>query len=1623
MVFESDHGSSPSQSQNLIYEGTGYECAGTCQMEEENTKSGNDPRKQNADPARCAQTAINHVTSHAYPEIRWHAEDRRYMFTILDASGKKVAFQTTVQAANNSQADAERICRLCFDHFKQGASKPEVLSLRASLYAELNQTSQGGKLCTQPREQHCLMEGNVISTDLCSSVQLSSKTEQMRPKRCTMKGDSNQNSTVAKIKKTNNHFCEICQQRGRMLLCDSCPRAYHAVCIESLVSQEDLVQTPGWTCPVCRNGLDSIQGRNMPTPGTLQLKNKWLSSMRADKRQHRMALHRRDFFLSQHLGLIMPFVIPSAFFRIEQISKAQQAPVLQIGAQVQALGRDDLMFEAMVLAQTGQSRYLIMDVGVGAEAELQRENLAPLDIYDEPQEATDASVTVPDFLSSVSRPILKEGCNLTEYQTAGVNWLLHSYHNRAGCILADDMGLGKTIQALACLSYLHATGVTRGPALIVVPLSCAGNWLREARHFVPHLSVAKLWGSAREREHSLNDDAVWYGAKDLIVTTYETVVSLQEFFADNFWSALVLDEAHRIKNVSSKVREALNSIRCAGRILLTGTPLQNNLGELFALLRFLWPDILARESDVFMNAVHLPENALTNDDPGKAASYDGEAIVDATLVQKIRSLLSVLMLRRRKDDVAHLPPKLVHDIWLPLSPCQAKWYRMLLQTRPQLTYKGLQALLKLMVRLRLLSCHPQCLLAKKGDYDELVGYDAVDLEELRQLQQDASKKEFEVAHSNKLTFVDKLLRHLHAQNMGLCPMWRHAFEKRQHGGKQPPTTAEWLQRAEGTFLLDGMRNWQRSIANHCPVSTQQGSEPTEANFEGDQTTVPQPHKVIIFSQFHACLDVLQDLCVRRCWRFLRLDGTTHRVLRELDIRDFNSADEDCFVYLISTRAGGLGINLVSANHVVLFDPDWNPHVDNQAIDRTHRLGQTRAVKIYRLVQEWTLEERLACRQEQKLKMQRCVIPHDNDFANTDADDIGNRNKDSLSAAEILALIRHGEKALLEFPGQSLDDTSLQAMMTRQHRPFPTSYESEQDIDKHEACLGPITPVLDEVKNRSSHDTASQRYSSITGATRNRQGGHDVCDLDVRMHAHDNNQEVRRTASGRIVRPPVNFVLPAESPKKHVKKVLRHCNVCFLCCKGKPTKVEQSTVNTVGADLPACGVAPDVVCTMCPQAYHAECLGNKAPASSKAGRWLCMWHFCAGCSRNSTECGGILLHCYTCPSALCYDCFPSEFRRVHPPQHLWDAMNSRGWAINARNTAFFQCNSCRTKEEDRRRNVMLEEEFRAEHEEQHRAALEEKQKLVASKQRQEKEEAARRMHQLMLEHERQLLQQKLDKMQAELVAAVESLPTALEKKANDLTKDSQFKRARVALSTLLCRNCKLPCHGTSQCPFPVEKVTVSRERQGQKRLYKVLCGLCRCEGHKRVQCSQLTAEHCHEYEVRLKSMKILLNSLQEVKPITMDCHGIDVDSNDSTNPNNTEKELHKALTTSLTRAGLPQCIADTFTSQQLPAISGRKRRQARIWAPGSRNKRLGRSSVNRRGAAKRRPSREKARNLKRTGSVRSSSTKQQSLQRLRPKRHSEVERAPKKKRIATDNNDGFCKPLQGESASISCVQVF
>jgi SWI/SNF-related matrix-associated actin-dependent regulator of chromatin subfamily A member 5 len=248
---------------------------------------------------------------------------------------------------------------------------------------------------------------------------------------------------------------------------------------------------------------------------------------------------------------------------------------------------------------------------------------------------------------------------LRPYQVDGINWIIKQYNLGVGGILGDEMGLGKTLQTLSFIAALKASGLP-GPHLVVTPLAVLLNWTNEIRKFTPGLSFCKIYGSLEERDRILSQEDVLRGDYDVYLTTYEMIQTEESFFSETLlWHTITIDEGHRLKNENSRLCGSLARLKVPFRLLLTGTPLQNNLHELWALLHYLLPAVISK-GDAFDDAC--------------VTKKDDE--VDQSFVSKTRKLLETLMVRRVKSEVEKsLLPKQEFVLKVPLTPLQRQWYQ------------------------------------------------------------------------------------------------------------------------------------------------------------------------------------------------------------------------------------------------------------------------------------------------------------------------------------------------------------------------------------------------------------------------------------------------------------------------------------------------------------------------------------------------------------------------------------------------------------------------------------------------------------------------------------------------------------------------------------------------------------------------------------------------------------------------------------------------------------------------------------------------------------------------------------------------------------------------------------
>ncbi|KAF8435837.1 SNF2 family N-terminal domain-containing protein [Boletus edulis BED1] len=525
------------------------------------------------------------------------------------------------------------------------------------------------------------------------------------------------------------------------------------------------------------------------------------------------------------------------------------------------------------------------------------------------------------------------------YQLQGLNWLVSLYHNGLNGILADEMGLGKTLQTISFLSYLRHYRAVHGLHLIVVPKSTLQNWAREFEQWTPDVNVVVLTGTKEERAELIANRLIPQDF-DVCVTSYEICLIEKSALKKFSFEYIVIDEAHRIKNVDSILAQIVRAFMSRGRLLITGTPLQNNLKELFALLNFICPEIFSDYADL--------DAFLHKDDAGA----DGEEEKSKKVVEALHKILRPFLLRRVKSDVEkNLLPKKEINIYVGLTEMQRKWYRSVLEKDIDavngLTGKkeGKTRLMNMVMQLRKVTCHPYLFDgAEPGP--------------------PYTTDEHLIENSGKMFILDKLLKSLKAK----------------------------------------------------------GS------------------RVLIFSQMSRVLDILEDYCLFRGFRYCRIDGSTAHDDRIVAIDEYNKTDSDKFIFLLTTRAGGLGINLTSADIVVLYDSDWNPQADLQAMDRAHRIGQTKQVYVFRFITEGSVEERMLERAAQKLRLDQLVIQQgrqqQSKAANKDelldmithgAEKIINSSDDMLINDDIEAIIQRGEERSAElnskYEGLNLEDLS------------------------------------------------------------------------------------------------------------------------------------------------------------------------------------------------------------------------------------------------------------------------------------------------------------------------------------------------------------------------------------------------------------------------------------------------------------------------------------------------------------------------------------------------------------------------------------------------------------------------
>ncbi|XDV40460.1 hypothetical protein PO909_009543 [Leuciscus waleckii] len=581
----------------------------------------------------------------------------------------------------------------------------------------------------------------------------------------------------------------------------------------------------------------------------------------------------------------------------------------------------------------------------------------------------------PDYLDST-------GGTLHPYQLEGLNWLRFSWAQGTDTILADEMGLGKTVQTAVFLYSLYKEGHSKGPFLVSAPLSTIINWEREFEMWAPDMYVVTYVGDKdsraviRENEFSFEDNAIRGGKKaskmkkeaavkfHVLLTSYELITIDQAILGSIDWACLVVDEAHRLKNNQSKFFRVLNNYPLQHKLLLTGTPLQNNLEELFHLLNFLTPER-------FNNLEGFLEEFAD--------------IAKEDQIKKLHDMLGPHMLRRLKADVfKHMPSKTELIVRVELSPMQKKYYKYILTRNFEaLNTRGggnQVSLLNVVMDLKKCCNHPYLFPTAANEAPKMPNgmYDGSALTKA----------------SGKLMLLFKMLKKL------------------KEGG----------------------------------------------------------HRVLIFSQMTKMLDLLEDFLENEGYKYERIDGGVTGGMRQEAIDRFNAPGAPQFVFLLSTRAGGLGINLATADTVIIYDSDWNPHNDIQAFSRAHRIGQNKKVMIYRFVTKASVEERITQVAKKKMMLTHLVVrpglgSKAGSMSKQELDDILKFGTEQLFKYELGegdskeddgSVIHYDDKAidrLLDRNQDATDDTELQSMNEYLSSFKVAQYvvkdeeEEEEDVDR------------------------------------------------------------------------------------------------------------------------------------------------------------------------------------------------------------------------------------------------------------------------------------------------------------------------------------------------------------------------------------------------------------------------------------------------------------------------------------------------------------------------------------------------------------------------------------------------
>ncbi|KAL7671473.1 hypothetical protein ACOME3_006369 [Neoechinorhynchus agilis] len=807
------------------------------------------------------------------------------------------------------------------------------------------------------------------------------------------------------VEDNHNSYCRVCKKEGEVLCCDQCVNSYHMDCVVPKVTE---IPEGQWFCPVCQ-----IPAPKVPVSGVLGWRWRPVCSddeypyvVEASRRKEPNMIEIREMYVKydglshwhcEWLPELMIETHQTVLWRCywKKLGKDKTYPPVTtyedddessgiVGGNpdlVQRYFKQGIRMEWLTvhriinhkkerghlfflvkwrdlgyaqatyepeegdysdeipdwqrhIEQYWSNRARMIDDNKARRRKAARETIQPQVIRPNPCRKYEEQ---PDYIDET-------GGSLHEYQLEGLNWLRFSWGQGTDVVLADEMGLGKTVQSISFLYSLFKEDLCKGPFLVCAPLSTLINWEREFELWAPDLYIVSYIGDRasramiRKHEFCIDEDAIRAGPRayrvrsgahvkfQVLLTSYELVSLDHSCLGSVDWEVLVVDEAHRLKNNQSRFFKTLTDFTIKRKVLLTGTPLQNNLEELYHLLNFL-----------------SPENF--NDLPGFLEEFSDLSKDDQ--VKKLHEMLGPHLLRRLKADVLkNMPSKSEFIVRIEPSVLQKKYYQYIIHKNYEVLCArgggGQSSLLNIVMELKKCCNHPYLLVAAAEE--------------------------------------------------------------------APVNTAGQY---EGSMLIKASGKLEL-LAKMLPKLKEQG------------------HRVLIFSQMTRMMDILEDFFDYMGYKYERIDGKITGQERQDAIDRFNAPNAEQFVFILSTRSGGLGINLATADTVVIYDSDWNPHNDIQAFSRAHRIGQQNKVMIYRFVTRETVEERICQVAKKKMMLTHLVV----------RPGVG-KGGQNMSKKELEDILRFGTENLFK-PGEEeqqqqeeghihYDDSAIDSLLDRSQR--------------------------------------------------------------------------------------------------------------------------------------------------------------------------------------------------------------------------------------------------------------------------------------------------------------------------------------------------------------------------------------------------------------------------------------------------------------------------------------------------------------------------------------------------------------------------------------------------------------